>query len=135
VESGVLILNTALKLFSFYYQKPVTIEFEVAKVVAVMVYIAFFVLVDMGEELEIKAQARQPFSRGFGKDFPAGNDCFENVAVLFKGMVDIPDEVYVFSVLLIVVGISTAIVTKFLVYPALNRLSAMKAISFFLSHR
>jgi hypothetical protein len=49
-------------------------------------------------------------------------------------MIDIADQIGTYSILLVVVGISAAVIAKFLVHSSLNGSFAVKTKSFFLFH-
>jgi hypothetical protein len=77
LEVGCRVLNLVdiffSTLFPFHDQKPTTLEFEVSKIIAVMVLISFFILVHVGEKFEIKALTHQPFPSSFREFFPFWN--------------------------------------------------------------
>jgi hypothetical protein len=105
--------------FSPNYQNPISIHFQVPKIVTVSVNIAFFVLVDVGEKLKVEASSGKFISGGFGQIFPLRNLSLQNVSVLPNRMIDIADQIGAQRILLIVEGVSAAVITEFFIHSTL----------------
>jgi hypothetical protein len=69
----------------------------------------------MGEILELKILPHQFVFGGFDHLLPFGNQRFENISILSQRMINPPYKIGGVRVFLIIEGISTRIVTEFLV--------------------
>ncbi len=99
-----------------------------------MIKVTFFVLVDMGEKPEIESGPGEFVAGGLGQIFPGRNQGFQDVPVFPKGMIDVSDEVIAHCMLLIVVGVSAAVITKLFVHSSLNGLPTVETKSFLEFH-
>jgi hypothetical protein len=69
----------------------------------------------MREVPELKILPHQLIFGSFGHFFSLGNQRFENVSILSQRMINPPDKIGGVRILLIIIGISTRIITEFLV--------------------
>jgi len=88
----------------------------------------------MGEILELKILPHQFVFGGFDHLLPFGNQRFENISILSQCMINPPYKIGGVRVFLIIEGISTRIVTEFLVDSALNHFTTIQTIFFLYCH-
>lgn len=104
-------------------------------VIAIMVLVSFFILIGMGKKFEVETRPIQFFSCGFCQNFILRYKQLKNISVLLEGIIDIPNQIAAGCILLIVEGISAAVIAEFLIHSTLNGFSAMETKSISLLHQ
>lgn len=91
-----------------------------------MVLVSLFVLVEMGKVPEMKPRSQQSITSGFCEFFTSRNQGYQDVSILFEGMIDVSNQVIAGCRLLIIIGIATLIIAKLLINTAQDGLSTIQ---------
>lgn len=91
-----------------------------------MILIPFFTLVGMCVIFELKTSSKKTISIGFGEVFTCWNHGFQDISILFEGVIDVANQIIAGSKLLVIESVSTLIIAKFFVDPPQNRLSTIQ---------
>jgi single-strand DNA-binding protein len=121
-------------LFLPHQKIIITLNGQVAKIVAIEILRAFFGCVNIGVVLKTKTCLNQFLAAGFGRIFSLFKKRSQCFSVFFKSGIHLPHQHTILTVLLVVVGIAAPIIAKFFVATAFDGLVAAQAMLFCCFH-